>query len=169
MPRYDPGVLSGATVVSGASILPISEGLEAGSWELETKTERYRSGRNGGASKASCRVSGTGVRIPPSPPPFAPEFARRVPTVALAKVGRSYAPFELRVASQPPSPIARYAPGFGWQAASASGTRRLSRRSAKRDGGLLVRSFRATGGKPTFAAPHPPSASRQHPSEDVHP
>ena len=33
-------------------------------------TERYRSGRNGGASKASCRVTGTGVRIPPSPPPF---------------------------------------------------------------------------------------------------
>src|SRR2546421_1105551 len=31
-------------------------------------TERYRSGRNGGASKASCRVSGTWVRIPPSPP-----------------------------------------------------------------------------------------------------
>ena len=30
--------------------------------------ERYRSGRNGGASKASCRVTGTGVRIPPSPP-----------------------------------------------------------------------------------------------------
>jgi hypothetical protein len=30
--------------------------------------ERYRSGRNGGASKASCRVSGTWVRIPPSPP-----------------------------------------------------------------------------------------------------
>ncbi len=32
-------------------------------------SERYRSGRNGGASKASCRVSGTWVRIPPSPPP----------------------------------------------------------------------------------------------------
>src|ERR671929_106109 len=31
-------------------------------------TERYRSGRNGGASKASCRVTGTWVRIPPSPP-----------------------------------------------------------------------------------------------------
>ena len=31
-------------------------------------SERYRSGRNGGASKASCRVTGTGVRIPPSPP-----------------------------------------------------------------------------------------------------
>ena len=30
--------------------------------------ERYRSGRNGVASKASCRVSGTWVRIPPSPP-----------------------------------------------------------------------------------------------------
>ena len=30
--------------------------------------ERYRSGRNGGASKASCRVTGTWVRIPPSPP-----------------------------------------------------------------------------------------------------
>jgi hypothetical protein len=31
-------------------------------------TERYRSGRNGGASKASCPVRGTWVRIPPSPP-----------------------------------------------------------------------------------------------------
>src|SRR5262245_47291613 len=30
--------------------------------------ERYRSGRNGGASKASCPVRGTWVRIPPSPP-----------------------------------------------------------------------------------------------------
>jgi hypothetical protein len=38
------------------------------------RAERYRSGRNGGASKASCRVSGTGVRIPPSPP--ASRFAR---------------------------------------------------------------------------------------------
>ncbi len=34
--------------------------------------ERYRSGRNGGASKASCRVTGTWVRIPPSPPSFQP-------------------------------------------------------------------------------------------------
>ena len=33
-----------------------------------TRQERYRSGRNGGASKASCRVTGTWVRIPPSPP-----------------------------------------------------------------------------------------------------
>ena len=33
-----------------------------------TRAERYRSGRNGGASKASCRASGTWVRIPPSPP-----------------------------------------------------------------------------------------------------
>ena len=32
------------------------------------QSERYRSGRNGGASKASCRVTGTWVRIPPSPP-----------------------------------------------------------------------------------------------------
>ena len=30
--------------------------------------ERYRSGRNGRASKACCRVTGTWVRIPPSPP-----------------------------------------------------------------------------------------------------
>ena len=30
--------------------------------------ERYRSGRNGIASKAICRVTGTWVRIPPSPP-----------------------------------------------------------------------------------------------------
>ena len=33
-----------------------------------TRSERYRSGRNGGASKASCPVRGTWVRIPPSPP-----------------------------------------------------------------------------------------------------
>ena len=33
-----------------------------------TTPERYRSGRNGGASKASCRETGTWVRIPPSPP-----------------------------------------------------------------------------------------------------
>jgi hypothetical protein len=33
-----------------------------------TRTERYRSGRNGGASKASCPLRGTWVRIPPSPP-----------------------------------------------------------------------------------------------------
>ncbi len=38
--------------------------------------ERYRSGRNGGASKASCRVTGTWVRIPPSPPDFARAVAR---------------------------------------------------------------------------------------------
>ena len=36
------------------------------------RSERYRSGRNGGASKASCRVTGTWVRIPPSPPVFRP-------------------------------------------------------------------------------------------------
>jgi hypothetical protein len=41
--------------------------------------ERYRSGRNGGASKASCRVSGTGVRIPPSPPIFARSSRRDCP------------------------------------------------------------------------------------------
>ena len=35
---------------------------------LPGKEIRYRSGRNGGASKASCRVTGTWVRIPPSPP-----------------------------------------------------------------------------------------------------
>ena len=34
-----------------------------------TSAERYRSGRNGAASKAACRViPGTWVRIPPSPP-----------------------------------------------------------------------------------------------------
>ena len=44
--------------------------------------ERYRSGRNGGASKASCRVTGTWVRIPPSPPPPSPS-ARSLP----ARVG----------------------------------------------------------------------------------
>jgi hypothetical protein len=38
--------------------------------------ERYRSGRNGGASKASCRVTGTWVRIPPSPPTIQPKFIR---------------------------------------------------------------------------------------------
>ena len=38
------------------------------------RPERYRSGRNGGASKASCRVTGTWVRIPPSPPTLAGPF-----------------------------------------------------------------------------------------------
>ena len=37
--------------------------------------ERYRSGRNGGASKASCPVRGTWVRIPPSPPFDPPPLA----------------------------------------------------------------------------------------------
>ena len=44
--------------------------------------ERYRSGRNGGASKASCRVTGTWVRIPPSPPPFAQDQCEGCPAVA---------------------------------------------------------------------------------------
>ena len=35
---------------------------------FSTSAERYRSGRNGRASKACCRVTGTWVRIPPSPP-----------------------------------------------------------------------------------------------------
>src|SRR4029450_1670750 len=35
---------------------------------VDPLTERYRSGRNGGASKASCRVTGPWVRIPPPPP-----------------------------------------------------------------------------------------------------
>ena len=39
--------------------------------------ERYRSGRNGGASKASCGVTRTGVRIPPSPPSFAHACQRK--------------------------------------------------------------------------------------------
>src|SRR5581483_9433937 len=42
----------------------------------KTSTERYRSGRNGGASKASCRVTGTWVRIPPSPPSIHPTKSR---------------------------------------------------------------------------------------------
>ena len=40
----------------------------AGRRTIQASAEKYRSGRNGGASKASCRVSGTWVRIPPSPP-----------------------------------------------------------------------------------------------------
>src|SRR5690349_8281141 len=53
------------------------------------KTERYRSGRNGGASKASCRVTGTGVRIPPSPPHFAHASRELRPgTKAAASPGR---------------------------------------------------------------------------------
>src|SRR4051812_14894507 len=90
MPRYDPGVLSRAAVVSGNWKLETgnclrkrlrpqatAEGRRAqrGGEHKEAPPsevkERYRSGRNGGASKASCRVSGTGVRIPPSPPTFA--------------------------------------------------------------------------------------------------
>ena len=41
-----------------------------------TRAERYRSGRNGIASKAICRVTGTWVRIPPSPPSFAKRSLR---------------------------------------------------------------------------------------------
>src|SRR5207253_3099466 len=40
-----------------------------GSFGSASLTERYRSGRNGGASKASCPVRGTLARIPPSPNP----------------------------------------------------------------------------------------------------
>ena len=39
-----------------------------GSRRRRPRAYQERSGRNGGASKASCRVTGTGVRIPPSPP-----------------------------------------------------------------------------------------------------
>ena len=62
-------------------------------YATDSSAERYRSGRNGGASKASCPVRGTGVRIPPSPPTFAKRSLRsrlrlagRV-TRAVAKVG----------------------------------------------------------------------------------
>ena len=51
-----------------ASPALVEADLEVG---LSTRPERYRSGRNGGASKASCPVRGTWVRIPPSPPDFA--------------------------------------------------------------------------------------------------
>ena len=60
MPRVDPGVLPRQAVDRRA--------VERGFRPTELDTERYRSGRNGGASKASCRVTGTWVRIPPSPP-----------------------------------------------------------------------------------------------------
>ena len=46
--------------------------------------ERYRSGRNGGASKASCRVTGTWVRIPPSPPRILTRFWQET-CIALSK------------------------------------------------------------------------------------
>ena len=49
--------------------------MERGSTERSEKMERYRSGRTGIASKAICRESGTWVRIPPSPPPFAKTLA----------------------------------------------------------------------------------------------
>ena len=51
-----------------APVLARFGGRPAASGPRSHLTERYRSGRNGGASKASCRVTGTGVRIPPSPP-----------------------------------------------------------------------------------------------------
>ncbi len=47
---------------------PSSGGARLGVGRVRPFAERYRSGRNGGASKASCRVTGTWVRIPPSPP-----------------------------------------------------------------------------------------------------
>jgi regulator of protease activity HflC (stomatin/prohibitin superfamily) len=63
---------------------------------LSTRPERYRSGRNGGASKASCPVRGTWVRIPPSPPAFAKTLAslagygwRARPWAIQFSVGRS--------------------------------------------------------------------------------
>ena len=62
VPRVDPGVLPRQAVGRRA--------VERGFRPTELDTERYRSGRNGGASKASCRVTGTWVRIPPSPPHY---------------------------------------------------------------------------------------------------
>ena len=59
---------------------PLAAAIMSCSHSKSTRTERYRSGRNGGASKASCRVTGTWVRIPPSPPPSvadAPSVAAR--------------------------------------------------------------------------------------------
>ena len=60
MLRVDPGVLPGQAVCRRA--------VERSFRPTALNTERYRSGRNGGASKASCRETGTWVRIPPSPP-----------------------------------------------------------------------------------------------------
>src|SRR6187551_1861509 len=62
--------------------------------------ERYRSGRNGGASKASCRVSGTWVRIPPSPPSFQPIKSGRLyrPLVSSWVLYDSSGPVPRRVA-----------------------------------------------------------------------
>ena len=96
MPRDDPGVLPRAAESASSGVSDWERAADVASarsegsggkrakrrrpraarWECkgappsEVK-ERYRSGRNGGASKASCRVIGTGVRIPPSPPTFA--------------------------------------------------------------------------------------------------
>ena len=61
-----------------------------GSTERSRIMERYRSGRNGGASKASCRESGTWVRIPPSPPTFAERSLRsRLPPSLKLRCGSS--------------------------------------------------------------------------------
>ena len=54
--------------------------------------ERYRSGRNGIASKAICRVTGTWVRIPPSPPTFAKRSLREQLRLASPTVGATCAP-----------------------------------------------------------------------------
>ena len=76
---------AGEARASAASLSEGPEGTGAERRPRAPKMERYRSGRNGGASKASCRVTGTGVRIPPSPP----DFAR--PTGEL-RLGRAFGP-----------------------------------------------------------------------------
>ena len=78
LPRSDSGVLPRAAIALARSDQRGRARCERSrreacdwNWTSVKITERYRSGRNGGASKASCRVIGTGVRIPPSPPDFA--------------------------------------------------------------------------------------------------
>ena len=71
VPRADAGVLQ-APPLSGADGCGRRRNVGQGRATTESLpakyAERYRSGRNGGASKASCRETGTWVRIPPSPP-----------------------------------------------------------------------------------------------------
>ena len=84
--------------------------VRRGSDPLRNDTERYRSGRNGGASKASCRVTGTWVRIPPSPPAFAKPLASLAGYGWLASEWR-----ERSCEGCPPEPRAKRALGEGGQ------------------------------------------------------
>src|SRR2546428_13581107 len=53
---------------------------------VELRAERYRSGRNGPASKAGWGLnSPTGVRIPPSPPSLVPSERNALPKSRIAR------------------------------------------------------------------------------------